>query len=159
MKRTFLLLTLAAAAAVADDSKVIRLSEPVATTESAEIFGAPLNEEAKPILLATLLSEPDAHLGEAVRVDTRVTEVCQRKGCFYLATDGERQVRVSFKDYGFFVPTDIGGKTVTLTGVLIERELSEDEAAHFRDDTDSDVIRAGKTYELVADAVSVPTTG
>ena len=65
-------------------------------------------------------------------------------------------IRVSFKDYAFFVPTDTGGKTVTLTGTLIERTLTEEQAAHFRQDAGSDTIHAGKVYEIVADAVSIP---
>jgi hypothetical protein len=32
----------------AADDDVIRLSEPVAVTDDAEIFGAPLNEDASP---------------------------------------------------------------------------------------------------------------
>jgi hypothetical protein len=73
-----------------------------------------------------------------------------------IATSGEGAIRISFKDYGFFVPTDTGGKIVTLTGTVIARELSEEQAAHLREDAGSDVIEAGPVYEIVADAVSVP---
>ncbi len=73
-----------------------------------------------------------------------------------IANSGGQAVRVSFRDYGFFVPTDTSGKTVTLTGTLIERQLSEEQAAHFRADAGSDTIQAGKVYEIVADSVSIP---
>ena len=53
-------------------------------------------------------------------------------------------------------PTDTGGKTVTVTGTFIERELSEKQAAHFREDAGTDTLQAGKVYEIVADAVSIP---
>jgi hypothetical protein len=73
-----------------------------------------------------------------------------------IATAGDKAVRISFRDYSFFVPTDTGGKTVTLTGTLVERVLSEKQAAHFREDAGSDTIQAGKVYEIVADSVSIP---
>jgi hypothetical protein len=150
------LLLLAAHGATAD---VTRLSEPVAVTDDAEIFGAPLDADARPTSLAALLDDPDEYVDTAVRVEARISQVCQKKGCFMIATAGDKAVRISFRDYSFFVPTDTGGKTVTLTGTVIERELSEQQAAHFREDAGgSDSIRAGKVYEIVADSVSIPRT-
>jgi hypothetical protein len=147
-------LLLADAAAAGD---VTRLSEPVAVTDDAEIFGAPLDADARPTSLAALLDNPDEYVDTAVRVEARISQVCQKKGCFMIATAGDKAVRISFRDYAFFVPTDTGGKTVTLTGTVIERELSEKQAAHFRDDAGgSDTIQAGRVYEIVADAVSIP---
>ena len=135
---------------------VTRLSEPVAVTADAEVFGAPLDESAKPMSLAALLDSPDEYVDTAVRVEARISQVCQKKGCFMIATSGDKAVRISFRDYAFFVPTDTGGKTVTLTGTVVERVLSEEQAAHFRQDAGSDTIQAGKVYEIVADAVSIP---
>ena len=140
----------------AADDKVVRLSEPVAVTDEAEIFGALLNEDASPTALGAILERPDEFVGSAVRVEARISQVCQRKGCFMIATSGEDAIRISFKDYGFFVPTDTGGKIVTFTGTVVTRELSEEQAAHLREDAGSDVIAAGPVYEIVADAVSVP---
>lgn len=151
---TLALLLMITQAATAD---VTRLSEPVAVTDDAEIFGAPLDANAAPTSLAALLDSPGDYVDTAVRVDARISQVCQKKGCFMIATAGDKAVRISFRDYSFFVPTDTGGKTVTLTGTLIERELSEKQAAHFREDAGgSDTIQAGKVYEIVADSVSIP---
>ena len=148
---TLFLLAQAAAA------HVTRLSEPVAVTDDAEVFGALLDADAKPTSLAALLDNPDEYVDTAVRVEARISQVCQKKGCFMIATAGDKAVRISFRDYSFFVPTDTSGKTVTLTGTVIERELSEKQAAHFREDAGGDdTIQAGKVYEIVADSVSIP---
>jgi hypothetical protein len=138
------------------EADVTRLSEPVVVTDDAEVFGAPLDVNARPTSLETLLDSPTDYLDSPVRVEARISQVCQKKGCFMIATSGKQAVRVSFKDYAFFVPTDTGGKTVTLTGMLVERTLSEEKAAHYREDAGSDVIQAGKVYEIVADSVSIP---
>lgn len=143
-------------AVLASDNDVVRLSEPVAVTDNAEIFGAPLNEEASPTALGAILDRPAEFVGSVVKVEAHISQVCKRKGCFMIATSGEGAIRISFKDYAFFVPTDTGGKTVTFTGTVIARELTEEQAAHLREDAGSDVIEAGPVYEIVADAVSVP---
>lgn len=149
----FAVLFLFAQAAVAE---VTRLSEPVEVTDDAEVFGAPLDADARSASLQTLLDNPADYLDTSVRVEARISQVCQKKGCFMIASAGDRAVRISFRDYSFFVPTDTSGKTVTLTGTLVERVLSEKQAAHFREDAGSDTIQAGKVYEIVADAVSIP---
>jgi hypothetical protein len=137
-------------------AEVTRLSEPVEVTDDAEVFGAPLNADAKLVTLEALLDNPADHVDTAVRVESRISQVCQKEGCFMIASSGTHAVRISFKDYAFFVPTDTSGKTVTVTGTLIERTLTEKQAAHFREDAGSDKIQAGKVYEIVADAVSIP---
>jgi len=137
-------------------AEVTRLSEPVEVTDDAEVFGAPLDADARSASLEALLDNPDDYLDTSVRVEARISEVCQKEGCFMIATAGDKAVRISFRDYSFFVPTDTGGKTVTLTGTLVERVLSEKQAAHFREDAGSDTIQSGKVYEIVADSVSIP---
>ena len=54
------------------------------------------------------------------------------------------------------MPTDISGKDVTFEASLVKVELSEEKAAHFRDDAEGAPVKAGPAWELVADAVSVP---
>ena len=140
-----------------DESAVVRLSEPVESTDAWETFGAPLDESLDNVALTTLVDEGDSYLGEPVLVTARVSQVCQKKGCFFIAQQGNTVVRVSFKDYGFFVPTDISGRQVTLAGELVEREVSEDQAEHMNEDLgDTDAMQAGVVYEIVATSVRVP---
>jgi hypothetical protein len=155
---SFVAVTFCMLVAAAVGAEVIRLSEPVAVTDDAEVFGAPLDADANPTSLEALLDSPLDYLGAPVRIEARISQVCQKKGCFMIATSGKHAVRISFKDYAFFVPTDTAGKTVTLTGTVIERTISDEQAAHFREDAGSDAIQAGKVYEIVANSVSIPRT-
>ena len=141
-----------------DEAKVIRLSEPVEVTATHETFGAAMPEATDPVALSVLVANHAEYEGESVVVDTRVSEVCQKKGCFFIAQDGDTTVRVSFKDYSFFVPTDISGRRVTLVGELRQVELSEEQAAHLEEDmasADVDVV-SGPQFEIVASAVRIP---
>jgi hypothetical protein len=141
-----------------DEPKVIRLSEPVEATATHETFGAAMPAAADPVALSVLVENHADYVGESVVVEARVSEVCQKKGCFFIAKDGDATVRVSFKDYSFFVPTNISGRDVTLVGELRQVELSEEQAAHLEEDMGSaDVdVAPGPQFEIVASAVRIP---
>ncbi|WP_445384453.1 DUF4920 domain-containing protein [Robiginitalea sp. IMCC44478] len=65
----------------------------------------------------------------------QVLEVCQAKGCWMrLQLPEEETVMVRFKDYGFFVPKDIAGKTVEVQGIAFISEVSEEERRHLAKD-------------------------
>lgn len=141
-------------------AETIRLSQPVASTATSETFGSTLNTELPKVTLANLMTNSNAHMNNEFLLETRIAKVCQKKGCFFIAQQEEHVVRVSFLDYGFFLPTDSSGKTVTLSGKLIEKQMSEEQAAHFKSDlqdsTANSAIKAGKVYEIVASSVQVP---
>jgi hypothetical protein len=96
----------------------IRLSEPVEVTDTHEVFGAPVGRLADATPLAEIIAASERHDGREVRATARVSQVCQKKGCFFIAQDGDAVARVTFADYGFFVPTDSGGKDVTIVGIF-----------------------------------------
>lgn len=134
---------------------VVRLSEPVAATDTTETFGSVLDDA---VPLVELVDVGADTVGQTVRIEARVSQVCRGKGCFFIAVDSSATVRVSFKDYGFFVPTDISGKRVMFVGEVVEKELTKEEAEHFTEDLGeaSAAVAPGKTYEIVATAVRVP---
>lgn len=71
----------------------------------------------------------------AAKVKGVVLEVCQAKGCWMTIEKGDgTKMRVTFKDYGFFVPKDISGKTVVLEGVAKVTVTSVEELRHYAED-------------------------
>ena len=53
-----------------------------------------------------------------VKLAANVIDVCQKKGCWMNVDLGnEKTMRITFKDYGFFVPMDAAGKLATIQGV------------------------------------------
>ena len=154
-----LLLGLLAAGIVYAGDTVVRLSEPVAVTDDAEIFGAPLDESLPVASLEELAQHENPENAGEFLLTTRVAQVCRKKGCFFIAQQGATTMRVSFVDYSFFVPTDISGKRVTLSGRLVRKELTQEQAEHLARDLgeqDAPAIKTGAVNEIVATAVSVP---
>jgi hypothetical protein len=142
----------------AAQSGVTRLSEPVEVTATHEFFGGTLPEGGEPISLADLMNNSQDYLDQEVLVETRIAKVCQKKGCFFVAQQGPSTVRVSFKDYGFFIPTDAGGKEVVLLGTFSRKSVSQEEAEHYAADLGETKAPAPEAFEysIVATAVKIP---
>ena len=84
----------------------------------------------------------------ATKLEGKVSEVCQAKGCWMTLDKGDGStIRVTFKDYGFFVPKDIAGKNVIISGKAYVATTTVDELKHYAED-------AGKTEEEIAKITS-----
>lgn len=153
------LIFLPALATAGEADGIVRLSEPVEATDAYEVFGTKVAPIHDPVSLSELIANDEAYQGKEVFVETRVAKVCQKKGCFFIAQDGDKSARVSFKDYGFFVPTDTGGKTVKLVGTFSKKTITEAQAKHFAEDAGEDPskVTGDRTeYAIVATSVIIP---
>jgi hypothetical protein len=98
--------------------------------------GAAISKDAKAIPLATMLENPDAYTKEAVVVEGVIAASCTRKGCWMqlAPADDAQGVRVTFKDYGFFIPLDSKGMSARAEGVAVVKTLSKAEADHLEEE-------------------------
>jgi len=107
-----------------------------------------------------------AKLGDKEKIETKmigtVESVCQKKGC-WMIVDGSPNgnVRVTFKDYGFFVPTNISGHRVIVEGVIDEANEGEESKHHYEKEEGmtaeqaEEVIEAGRNLAIVASGVII----
>ena len=97
---------------------------------------------------ATPTTELPAKMGDKTKLETKVEgtveSVCQEKGCWMRvkAADGQAML-VRFRDYGFFVPKDIVGKSVVFEGTAETKTTSVAELRHYAED-------AGKSKDEIA---------
>jgi hypothetical protein len=71
----------------------------------------------------------------AVQVTGQVREVCQVKGCWMdVQLTDNTVMKVRFKDYAFFVPKDLKGKTVVLNGKAYKQIISVADQRHYAQD-------------------------
>lgn len=137
---------------------VIRLSEPVQENANYEVFGEEINiESLKPMSLSEIVNQELVQTD--VILETTVSEVCNKKGCFFVAQEGDYTARITFKDYGFFIPTDSKGKKVTLIGAFSVNTLTEEKAKHYAEDAGKDpesIEGPQKEYSIVATSVVIP---
>jgi hypothetical protein len=96
-------------------------------------FGAPIG--AGPVLsLANVLAAPEQYRDQPITVEGHVRAACTRRGCWMeLAPSADPKLpgcRVTFKDYGFFVPTDSAGSQAKVQGTLAVATLPPERVAH-----------------------------
>ena len=161
MKRLLFVLTavLFSATSFAQDTEVVRLSEPVQTTDNYEVFGSEIEDWGESQSLVSIINSEESLEGKVVTLETEVAQVCQKKGCFFVANQDGYSARITFKDYGFFIPTDSQGKKVKLVGTFNVTELTEEKAKHYAEDAGEDAEKIKgpqKEYSIVATSVLVP---
>lgn len=125
--------------------------EPAATAQASATaetrpepkrFGAPIQSGGPANDVGHVLASPAAFKDKSVVVEGKVRRACSRKGCWMeLASSTEPSApgcRVTFKDYGFFVPTDSAGSSARVEANVEVAKLEpryvehmEQEGAHF----------------------------
>ncbi len=99
---------------------------PLALCAGAEDFGEPL-ELAESIRIADLLAAPDDYVGQLVRVEGLVDDVCPMKGCWIDILEQQSQETIRFKveDDVIVFPVEAKGREVVAEGVFTKSEMDE----------------------------------
>ena len=126
--------------------------------EDMEHFGLEftLNDS---IPAGTVLTNPDEYVGKTVRVTGKVSDVCQKMGCWMVITDADQHMRITTKDHKFFVAKDGAGAMCDLEGTVVKREANPARTAHYKSEQSEgapmpQAEEAGQaTYEIVASAI------
>ncbi len=112
----------------------------------------------KSVPLNELISLADANKGKAVLTTAKVEKICVKKGCWMQIKSDDLSIRVTFKDYGFFVPNKILGKMAQIQGELIKKTVSVKEQKHFLEDAGEpekakSVTKPKMEYRFIASGV------
>lgn len=122
---------------------------PAATaTLTGKTYGAPITAAgAQPVAeLPTLLGTNNT---AQVKLVGKAATVCQAEGCWLtMQLPSGQSMRVKFKDHSFFVPKDIAGKTVVVSGLARRETVSVADLRHYAED-------AGKSAQEIA-AITQP---
>lgn len=131
--------------------------EPTASFFGDEIS---LQESQSVLAINQLMSQQDT---ASLKLEGTIVQTCARKGCWMTVDLGEgKLMRVTFKDYGFFVPKDsVSGKKVVFEGVAIKSVTPVEELRHYAEDAGSSeeeiskIIEAKEEYKFVAKGVAI----
>lgn len=116
--------------------------------EHAGFYGEKINGEMvyEMAALPTLMEGKDT---VAVKLYSEITDCCQTKGCWMkIKQDDGKTMRVTFKDYDFFVPKDAAGKKTIVDGIAYYQVTTVEELKHYAED-------AGKSEDEIA-AITEP---
>lgn len=99
-------------------------------------FGARITPE-NAIAYEEVMPQMETADSLSMKVIGKVKEVCQKKGCWMtLVSDqpGYPEMRVTFKDYEFFMPKDLSGKRVVIEGFAQVTTTPVDVLRHYAED-------------------------
>ncbi len=88
-----------------------------------------------------------------LKLSGAVDAVCQAKGCWMtMKLPNNQEMRVTFKDYGFFVPKHSSGKTAIIQGELKVDTTSVEDLRHY-------AIDGGMSEEEAKKKITEPKIG
>ena len=135
------------------------------TTETEEMAYASFGDEIKAddAITAQAMAEKYKTLkaGDTIqaKVSASINEVCSKKGCWMkLDLGNDEEIRVTFKDYGFFMPLNAEGDVI-INGKAFVTETSVEELRHYAEDAGKSkeeieaITETEKTYAFEADGV------
>jgi hypothetical protein len=115
-----------------------------------ESFGERISPEGA-VPVTEVIDLLELAVNKEFKISGELITICQQKGCWTtLETEDDREVRMTFKDYGFFLPVDYSGKSVVAEGTGFIKVTDIETLRHLAKD-------AGKTDEEI-DLIKEPRT-
>ena len=105
------------------------------------------------VAIAAAAADPAAHAGKPQRFAGRITQVCQKKGCWVVLEENGESARVMAKDHGFAVPKDSTGEAIAY-GVLEIEPITAEHAKHLVEE-DGAKAPAERELRIVATAIEI----
>jgi hypothetical protein len=106
-------------------------------------YGADINTKGA-IPATQVLAKLSDQESVDLKVEGTIVEVCQMKGCWMTMDIGNgKTMRITFKDYGFFVPKASSGYKAVMEGKLSKQMVDVATLKHYAED-------AGKSEEEIA---------
>lgn len=135
-------------------SALLLAAAPAAGAGEAGSFGKPLPATGEAVPVSVAAADPEAYAGGPRRFSGRITEVCQKEGCWMMLEDGGHAARVMMRDHAFTVPKTASG-TAEVYGVLSVKQLSEAAAKHLAEDAGGDAPVPTQELRIQADGVRI----
>lgn len=135
MKKSLMVLALATAFACQPASeKQDTTAASVQTQQDWQSYGEPLTPEGA-VEADQVVQLAKGRDSVFVKVRAEVLESCAMKGCWMKVqlAEGE-EMRVTFKDYGFFVPKDLDGGQAIFEGYLSKTVTDVETLRHYAED-------------------------
>ncbi|HEX6430414.1 MAG TPA: DUF4920 domain-containing protein [Niastella sp.] len=107
---------------------------PASDAKPGDWYGEKV-QTANAINIADIPAKLETNKVLNTKVKAKVLDVCPKKGCWLkLAVNDSTTAFVKMKDYGFFLPTAVKGKTIILDGEVKMITTSVDELQHYAKD-------------------------
>ncbi|MGB0981941.1 MAG: DUF4920 domain-containing protein [Winogradskyella sp.] len=167
MKKLVILITICVSIVSCKNEKAVTTSKTLEAKDEMAYtsIGKKINDTDALAADIILAQYKDLKIGDTInsKMTAKIVEVCSKKGCWMtLDLEGEKEVMVKFKDYGFFMPLDAKGEVV-VNGKAFLKQTPVEELKHYAEDAgkskaEIDAITKPKLeYHFEADGVLLKT--
>ncbi|RAI99477.1 uncharacterized protein DUF4920 [Chitinophaga skermanii] len=114
---------------------LVNAQPPKGDAKVGDVYGAKIKTDGAIAIneLPAKLTSDDAKM--PVKIKATVVGVCPKKGCWVnLQINDSTTAFVKMKDYAFFVPTALKGKTVVVDGLAYTEVTTVKELKHYAED-------------------------
>jgi hypothetical protein len=106
---------------------LVMFAAPAVMAEAGKTYGKGVSS-TEVIKVSELVANADKYVGQTVRVEGVVIDVCAKRGCWMdLKSDGGK-VRIKVEDGVMVFPMDAKGKNAIAEGVFTKIEMTPEEA-------------------------------
>lgn len=120
--------------------------------EEVKKYGDTTITEDGAVEMSELLTMMEGKDSLAVKLTGVVEDVCQKKGCWMTMDMGNgNSMRVTFKDYGFFMPKNASGMTAVMNGKVKVDTLTVEMQKHYLEDDNAPQEEIDAVTEPVAE--------
>jgi hypothetical protein len=113
---------------------LVSLLLPTSFVHAAESFGKLTLADGSARPLKSAVAEYKEGSTTPILVKGTVKKVCEKEGCWVVLEDQGEQVRVFFKDHGFFVTRKIKDKDALAEGILHKKVRTVAQQKHLLED-------------------------
>jgi hypothetical protein len=118
---------------------------------------------AEIVSVDAVVSDPERFAGRPIVVHGRISDVCERRGCWTVLRGEHEQMRVLHGDHDFSLPADCRGQQAFAEGAIEIRKASRREIDHYASESRSgDIPEAGnpeRSVRLTATGVRLVERG
>ena len=126
--------------------------------QSTSLYGEDFTSDSKVVPAAEAITNESLHNKEVV-VEGTISDVCTKKGCWLVLSDGDQKMRITFKDYGFFVPKDSFNRRAIVRGTISTETIDEETARHYASESEGEdpdkIDGPQKVITMVATGVKI----
>ena len=119
----------------------------------AKNYGADM-PKGKAVDIAAASENPNAYADKSAKFKGRITQVCQKEGCWLIIESNAQAARIKTKDHAFVIPKDSKGEAIVF-GELKRVELKPEAAKHLAEDAGLAEPVASSELQIIATSISI----
>lgn len=119
----------------------------------AKNYGADM-PKGNAVDIAAASKNLDAYADKPAKFKGRITQVCQKEGCWLIIESKAQSARIKTKDHAFVIPKDSKGEVIVF-GELKRVELEPEAAKHLADDAGQAEPVASNELQIIATSISI----